>query len=263
MAFPPGREVGFRDVVKARVNRWSCDVALPNYPDRVGDAEMRLLPAFARVVRVRADPLRMLEAGRPRSRITSDGLKTLSTLKELDTLHLPGITLSDADLELLGNINSLRDLDLSEAFLYHDAVRHLGNLDRLRRLSLAGTNLSDPDCIHLAQLKALTALDLFSTAISTAGIKRLASLTNLTWLDLSGTEVDDEGIQYLKQFRKLTYLGLGSSRVTPKRAAILESYLSAGVLEYKSLPEGSVVRRRFTTTRTTDADSAGKTASPD
>jgi hypothetical protein len=236
MAFPCDGEATFWQIVKARVNRWSCDIALPNYPERVSDAEMRLLADFARVVGVDASSQRMLETvTKSHSRITTKGLKVLWDLKQLETLYLPGVKLSCSDLERLGNMDGLRVLDLSDALLDHAGCRHLGRLRRLQRLSLSGSNVSDADCAHLARLTSLTHLDLLCTGVSASGMKELATLTNLTILNLEGTEVGDEAIPYIRRFDKLKCLGLCYCRITPEGEYALEAYLPRCDLVYLPL----------------------------
>ena len=198
MAFPRDGEATFWQMVKARVNRWSCGIALPNYPARVGDAEMRLLADFVHVVRVGASSRRFFEVTQLRSRITTKGLDVLWGPKRARKFvparryaerFRPG---APRQYGRLARSQSVRSITRSRR------CRYLARLRRLQRLSLSGSNVSDADCAYLASLTSLTNLDLAFTGVSASGIKRLATLTNLTILNLEGTKVGDEAIPYIQ-----------------------------------------------------------------
>ena len=105
--------------------------------------------------------------------MTDAGVKELTTLKNLATLHLGSTKVTDA------------------------GVKELANQKNLTALVLSYTQVTDAGVKELTTLKNLATLYLGSTKVTDAGLKELANLKNLTHLDLFGTQVTDAGLKEL------------------------------------------------------------------
>jgi len=147
--------------------------------------------------------------------------------------------LTDADLEMLKPLASLRVLDLGATKITDAGLAHLASLHGLEQLSLAGTRVTDAGLVHLEGMKGLKRLNL-GKKISDAGAKHLKNLTNLEVLDLAGTALTNAGVFYLRNMTKLQVLDLSNTQIT-----------DAGLEHLKDLKE---LRRLFLyRTQITDA----------
>jgi hypothetical protein len=97
---------------------------------------------------------------------------------------------------------------LSDTQITDAGLEHLKGLTSLKRLDLYSTQITDAGLEHLKGLTGLQSLDLRSTQITDAGLEHLKGLTSLkrnavqdvgAWLDLSSTRVTDTGIKKLQE----------------------------------------------------------------
>ncbi|HEX5399769.1 MAG TPA: hypothetical protein VFY06_12065, partial [Verrucomicrobiae bacterium] len=129
--------------------------------------------------------------------ITPQGLAHLAELPALEKLKLYAVNegaarLGDAALNVVSQIQTLRDLSVKECGVTDDGMRSLEGMTQLTALSLGGNQITD------------------------VGVKFLAGLTNLQQLDLSQTmwvqshmQISDEGLKYLSNLTALRDLSLG------------------------------------------------------
>ena len=134
--------------------------------------------------------------------ITSAGLAPLAQSK-LRTLDLEGcIGVSDAGLEHIKTIHTLKTLNLAKTSVGNRGLTALADLSQLEDLSLEGPSINDDSCAILANLRSLTTLRVKNSQISDAGLQELQTLHNLTTLDISQCgEITERGISRFKRAR--------------------------------------------------------------
>ena len=132
--------------------------------------------------------LRPIAEGVPFLQVTCAGgsaadvdLTALEPLRDqVAWLDLGGAGVSDAGLEVVGDLRNLVRLDVSRTGITDDGLAHLGGLAHLETLNLYGTAVTDAGLAHLAGLESLRRLYLWHTATTPAGVDRLrASLPAL------------------------------------------------------------------------------------
>lgn len=159
-------------------------------------------------------------------RLADSDMKHLVGLQRIRELYLAhGHTLhgpiSDAGLWYVGQLPSLRTLDLWGANVSAEGLKSLGKLHQLVILILNGCNIRDEDLQHLASLTNLHRIDLGNTLIRGGGLKHLARASKLTDLALAGLYVEDEVTEELAQFPRLARLSLAKTRISPKALAAI------------------------------------------
>ena len=138
------------------------------------------------------------------TRLTTEDLKFLSSLKELERLTF-------ANPEQLTELNSIAGLTkLQELWLESSQVSSLAplaNFAELRELKI--TNAKFDDLSPLRNLSNLEKLDVGGCEIS--DLEPLTDLTSLLELDVGDTRIDD--ITSLVGLKNLRYLNLGSNPI--------------------------------------------------
>ena len=118
--------------------------------------------------------------------------------EDLPEKELDGIVSRDLAFPLLDE--RIAPLESSDATQVTDAgLEHLRWMISLKELYLWETQITDAALQHVAALHNLEYLNLDSTRITDAGLAHLKGLTTLQELDLPGTQVTDEGIKKLQQ----------------------------------------------------------------
>jgi hypothetical protein len=127
-------------------------------------------------------------------------------------LHKTKIT--DADLEVLQGLTSLRTLNLYGTRISDAGLRNLSGLTGLQTLFLNNTSVTDAGLKALEGLAGLRELDLNQTAVTDRGLPQLKSLTNLNKLVVSGSKITDFGLMQLNGMKNLRELVLVQTGVT-------------------------------------------------
>ncbi|MEM7312077.1 MAG: hypothetical protein AAF497_02885 [Planctomycetota bacterium] len=91
----------------------------------------------------------------------------------LRQVNLSGSKVTDADLELIMQLDHIYRLDLSRTSITDAGMKSLGNSDWLQRLELQGTKVSDAGITHLANNQNLGYLDVVNTQVTHAGLAQL------------------------------------------------------------------------------------------
>ena len=151
--------------------------------------------------------------------VTDAGLKELAPLQDLQALSLEGTPVTDAGLKELAALKSLQTLNLTAtgpaATDVTDAgLKELANFKSLQALDLGGTKVTDAGMKELAGLQRLHTLGLWRTKVTDAGLKEFAGLKNLQRLDLTETHITDAGLRELAGLQNLRLLALGYTQVT-------------------------------------------------
>jgi len=156
----------------------------------VGDSDLETLGNFPELRKLRLSKL---------SQLSGQGVTEIAKLKHLEELDLSeDSSLANADIEPLGEMTSLKKLNLWRVPISDDGVLHLKPLTGLVWLNLDNTQLSDAGLPALQGMKNLEFLHLGSTQISNAGLSSLSGLKSLDKLVVTRTAVTEEGVDELQ-----------------------------------------------------------------
>lgn len=156
----------------------------------VGDEALDVLKQFPKLSKLRLS----------RTQVTSQGLEKLVPLSGLTEVDLSECSqIFDDGMTHLGQVTSLKRLNLWRVALTDYGVEQLAPLVNLEWLNLDNTQLSDAGLDALKNMDKLTFLHLGSTAISDAGLPKLAHLKSLRDLKVTRTAVTEEGVMKLKE----------------------------------------------------------------
>lgn len=156
---------------------------------------------------VRDDAGQIVEVSLARTWATDADVERVATLKTLKRLDLSLTYLSDRGAERLKALDHLEELNLFAAeFITDAALAFLRNNKRLTRLNLRGTDVTDTSLAYIAELPQLRSLDISFTQITDVGLEHLASLSQLEELNLGGNKISGVGLHVLKLLPKLRTL---------------------------------------------------------
>jgi hypothetical protein len=142
-------------------------------------------------------PLRVLLIDHADSRITSQGLKHLSSLASLEHLRLRGPGGDDAALAEIAKIKTIRILNLPQGQFGDEALAHLKELPELVQLRFKSPHVTDAGMQTLAAFPALKRLHLIDIPITDAGLKTIAGIQHLESLYIDGGQFSDEAVDDL------------------------------------------------------------------
>jgi Leucine-rich repeat (LRR) protein len=134
---------------------------------------------------------------------------------QIVSLDLASTWITDADLEPVGKIKSLRKLNLAHTKITDVGIEHLKPLENVVELNLYYAEyLTDTAIAHLRGWKHLEVLNLRGVRLTSQVFEHLAQLTTLRSLDIAFTEVEDDGFEQLSSLTKLESLALGGNRLS-------------------------------------------------
>ena len=158
-------------------------------------------------------------------------------LPDVKKLRVSGCNVSGPGLQIIGSMNNLEELDLSEIALIVDSdLAHLANMKQLKKLNLWRVQITDEGVASLAGLTNLEWLNLDNVAyLSDDGLKHLKEMTKLKFLHLGSTSVGDQGMQHLAHLTALEDLKVTRTAVTQAGVDELKKTLTrtAVQLEYE------------------------------
>jgi hypothetical protein len=93
--------------------------------------------------------------------------------KQIVWLNLGRTDITDAGLDIIAQLISLRRLNLAYTGITDEGLGKISSLSALRYLNLVGTTTSDAGLKHLRALKNLQKLFLYQTSVTQQGIKDL------------------------------------------------------------------------------------------
>ncbi|MBI5757966.1 MAG: PDZ domain-containing protein [Planctomycetales bacterium] len=172
-----------------------------------------------------------IKSGFPNETFSGSGLRALSKLPRLRTLHFVDGNVDSTLLKAISELPSVAVLSVARCKLSPGATGEIGALTSLRTLSLRETLVTDDDLKGVALLTRLQSLDLVGTKITTTGLAHLKPLTDLECLDLAGLPITDDAIQHLAGFTKLRFLKLSNTRITDQGLTHLGNLSSLESLE--------------------------------
>ncbi len=133
------------------------------------------------------------------SNITNDGLKNVSSSRNLTALHLSKTKITDEGLEYIKDLDKLEVLFLDDTSITDRGLNYLSNLNNLIELWLQNTNITDEGVSSLTGLQKLETLYLSGTKITDKSLKSLETFANLVELRVGQTKITAEGIASLKK----------------------------------------------------------------
>ena len=113
----------------------------------------------------------------------------IGNLNKLRDIDLSSNNLSDIIPIEIGNLTNLVELDLSRTDLSRSIPKEIGNLTDLEKLDLSSTDLSGSIPTEIGNLTNLIELDLSNTDLSGSIPKEIGNLTNLLRLDLNHNDL--------------------------------------------------------------------------
>jgi len=143
---------------------------------------------------------------------TDADVERVAAIKTVRRLDLSLTYASDRGIERLKALDQLEELNLSAAeFITDAAIAFLRGHRQLRTLNLRGTDVTDTSLSYVAELPQLQSLDISFTQISDVGLEHLASLAPLEELNLGGNKISGVGLHVLKllpKLKKLSFYGI-------------------------------------------------------
>ena len=159
---------------------------------------------------------------------------------------------SDEQMEALGKLKELEDLDLTEAGITDAGMGHLKRLTNLKYLDLKGTNVTDAGLENLRILTKLERVNLSGTLVTDAGMGVLRDLPALVNLELRDTKVTDAGMAVLGEMKSLEYIDFSGASITDK--AYLCFLPSVSIMSEKDSEYMPGMKGVKATTRPVDGD---------
>ena len=143
---------------------------------------------------------------------TDADVERVAAIKTLKRLDLSLTYVSDRGVERVKALDQLEELNMFAAeFVTDAALAFLRGHRHLKTLNLRGTDVTDTSLSYIAELPQLTSLDISFTQISDVGLEHLASLGQLEELKLGGNKISGVGLHVLKllpKLRKLSFYGI-------------------------------------------------------
>lgn len=125
------------------------------------------------------------------TKIDDDDLRLLvSVKKQLVWLKLSGTDVSDAKLNMIGDLTNLERLNLDHTSISDAGLADLKRLAYLKYLNLVDTKVTSQGVLQLTDLKQLQALYLYQTKINNAEWAMLKSRFPKTQIDSGGYSVE-------------------------------------------------------------------------
>ncbi|CAI5476881.1 unnamed protein product [Closterium sp. Yama58-4] len=180
------------------------------------------------------------------SGFTTEGIKHLYRLPQLEMLDLNSTDVADSALEGIGCMASLHDLDLKQTSVTDAGLLHLVDASSLKVLVLSGCKgVTSDGMVCVGRLTALEQLWLDGTAVADAGLPHLATLSSLKSLHMSGCKgVTDAGMVDVGKLTGLEELWLDGTAVTDAALAhltALSSLKSLRLSECKGVTDAGMV----------------------
>lgn len=195
-------------------------------------AALPFLPQSNAVAGDAADSPEVAALKRLGARVESDATKPG---KPIVKISLRNTKATDADLEYVSRLKTLRALDLSHTDIGNEGLARLKGLDQLEELNLAFTRITDEGLISLRPMINLKSLDLErpckgeytpANRLTDKALVHLKGLARLESLNLDWNMVTDTGLAHLETMTSLRELTLGfQTGVTIKGRANLQARL--------------------------------------
>lgn len=193
-------------------------------------------------------------------RVTDAWLERLSGLTTLKKLDISNCEIHGDGLRHVGTLLGLRELNLTLTPISDDALVHLGRLTELRYLGLASTQCTGTGFAYLKALRNLENVNFHYTPLNDAGLRAIADVGVSGRLWFAHTHFTDEGAKCLSALTRLRRCGIGSKEAASSGEAVAaleklpleELYL----LDNQATPTGLAHAAKIATLRRLDASYA-------
>ena len=145
---------------------------------------------------------------------TDADLEHIGELTSLKSLVLPKAVITDAGLAELRGLTQLQYLEIDAPHVTDAGLVHLADMDSLKQIILCGTPITDAGLVHLAGLANLKTLRLDGTDVTAAGLERLSGMTGLWELKLDTTRYTDEGLRHIANMTEMRTLNMKYAPIT-------------------------------------------------
>lgn len=134
---------------------------------------------------------------------------------DVDMLHLPKQTPTDADFRRIAHLSGLRILYCSKSDRITDkGLASIAGMRRLRELNLYRAGVTDAGLAHLAGMTEMEDLHLGMTKVVGPGLVSLARMRRLQRLSLEDTPLDDSALPHLFALTGLRRLVVWGTRLS-------------------------------------------------
>jgi len=165
------------------------------------------------------------------SKITDEGAKRLSRLKNLESLNLSGTKITDEGVRALASLNQLRELNFSDTGV---TGRGVDGIQNLRSLTLSGSRLKHDGLVAICSMRGLQHLDISNTRLPDEGLALIANLTTLNSLNLSRTQITGDSLSMLIPLTELLELDISRTRVSDSSLSSLPDLQNLELLSVES-----------------------------
>lgn len=141
-------------------------------------------------------------------------LQTLGTLIALTQLELPHAAVDDAFARQIASLPQLEVLVLGETTIGDDGWHRLTSLKKLKRLNVAKCEIDDAALRGISSLAELELLRVGSSRVTDVGLAEIAKLPNLRHLIIRFAPITDAGLKPLAGMTRLESLYLERTQVT-------------------------------------------------
>lgn len=149
--------------------------------------------------------------------VTDKFLERIKDFPKLKRLSLPSGPSSDG-LKYLADLPELQDLQLAGKSIDSASLVHLRTVLALEVLSLTGTGVSDQGLEHLQKLKKLKSLYLDDTAITDAGMQKLAGIKGLKEVALP-ENISANGVTTLLHGSRINSVYISGNKISEQEVA--------------------------------------------
>ena len=153
----------------------------------------------------------IVEVSLARTWATDADVERVAAIKTLKKLDLSLTYVSDAGAEAIGKATQLEELNLFTAeFITDSAIAFLRGNTNLRVLNLRGTDVTDTSMEYVSRLSNLRSLDISFTQIADVGMEHLAPLSQLEELNVGGMKISGSALhvlKYLPNLKRLSFYG--------------------------------------------------------
>lgn len=154
----------------------------------------------------------IVEVSLARTWATDADVEKLAGIKTLKKLDLSLTYVSDVGAEAIARLPQLEELNLFTAeFITDAAIAFLRSNTNLRVLNLRGTDVTDTSLEYVSRLSNLRSLDISFTQIGDVGMEHLAPLSQLEELNVGGMKISGAALhvlKYLPNLKRLSFYGI-------------------------------------------------------
>ncbi|HEY5311934.1 MAG TPA: SUMF1/EgtB/PvdO family nonheme iron enzyme, partial [Pirellulales bacterium] len=139
--------------------------------------------------------------------LTDADLERLGELSDLKELKINGTPIGDAGLAHLAGLVHLRVLYLHSTKITNAGLKHLAGMHEMQRIYFSGARaVGDAGLTILEGMPELNSLSIADTSATDATLARISRLRLLHWLSISGCSITDEGMKSLGALNQLIIL---------------------------------------------------------